>query len=168
MKAMLRRNQRAQFGHFARVELDDATAAAADHVIVRVAAVGVFVVHLLIREMHFFYDTTIDQELERAIDGGLGDAFILLPHHEQQLLGLEMFIGVHDGADDLLALGGVFEAAIAQEFPKDVFGRPHEFFAILSVEAGGHGVHLRGWGGKVQTEPRRPRRDTARRSFVDA
>lgn len=117
---MLRREDRAQLRYLGGAELDDATAAATHHVIVRVLAVGVLVVDLLVGEVHLANNAAFNEEFKSSVNGRLADTPRGLAHDEQQLLGLKMFLHAHRGAEDVATLARVLQSTVAAILAKNV------------------------------------------------
>ena len=106
------------------VELDDLAAAAADHVIVRALAEGVLVAGELVAELHLLDDAAVDQQRQRAVDRGLGDALARLANVDQQLLGLEVLVRwPRTSCRSVCRSRRVLQPALAQVLAEDVLGR---------------------------------------------
>ncbi len=93
-------------------EFDDATASAADHVVVGVFAETEFVVGLLHVETHLFENAAIDQKRQRSVDRSLGDALPALTQCEQQLFRFEVVGNAEHGVEDVLPRRGVFDVSV--------------------------------------------------------
>src|SRR5687767_4703042 len=66
------------------LELEDQAAAGTDEVIVVLA--GDLVARLPVAELALVREAAVDQELERAIDGGVADPLVALAHPAEQLV----------------------------------------------------------------------------------
>ena len=109
---------------FSRKELDDPAALGADHVIVMLMFVVVFVVRAAIAKANFARQTCFRQELQRAIDGGLTDAGIFLFDEPVKIFAGEVLLRAQEDVENQVALGGALEA-----FPLDVFEKDFLLFS---------------------------------------
>ena len=108
-----------KFSQFRAAEFDQFPGSHAEHVVMGFLAVDQSVVRLLRIEQCLGDDARIDEEVDRPVDGRLGDAVSLALHLEQEFLDLEDVVSIDDGIENLRALRCVLEAFRAQEAPKD-------------------------------------------------
>src|SRR5262245_1690935 len=92
------------------LELEDEAALHADQVIVMVA--DDLVASRAVAELALDGEPGIDQQLERAVHGGVADLGLTLAHLEQQLIDRDVVARAQELLDDRLALRGDVETAI--------------------------------------------------------
>lgn len=106
------------------VELDDTSASSADQVVVRFLAVGVLISDLIVAELDGFDDPAADQQGQCAVDRGLRDALAAGSEVQEQLLGFEMRVVLHDAMQNGAALGRIPQAAAVEVFTEEPLGGP--------------------------------------------
>src|SRR5579863_7084924 len=85
-------------------------------------------------EGDFAGQAALGEQFERAVDGGVADAGILLLHQAMQLIGGKVIAGFEKGAEDGIALRGLLEADALEMLVKNTLSFPD---------------HLQGDGGLV-------------------
>jgi len=105
-----------------REELDRASAAGTDHVVVAAAIVLMLVARNAVMEGDFTRESTLGQELEGAIYGGKSDARIALTDQLVKLLGGEMLVGLKEREEDGVALLRLLQPDPLQVLMKTVLG----------------------------------------------
>jgi hypothetical protein len=98
------------------VELLDAAAAQAHHVVVVAMTQAVLVDELAAAGVERLHEPAVHQEAQRAVDRGTADARpALLAHPAVERLGAEMLVRREGPLEDALALGRELEPAPGQE-----------------------------------------------------
>jgi hypothetical protein len=101
------------------LELEDEPALDADQVIVMIA--DDLVARLAVAELALDREPALDQELERAIDGGLADLGMALADLREQLVDRDVVARPEELLDDRLALGGGVEPVLGDVGPPAIF-----------------------------------------------
>jgi hypothetical protein len=83
----------------ARSHLDNATALAADEVLVRPPA-GQVPLRRAVAQVHVIGDVQLFEAFEGAVDGALADVGVLCGNHRDDLLGAAVAFGLYQGGDD--------------------------------------------------------------------
>lgn len=96
-------------------------------VVMMLVFMDVLVVGVLFAEDDLSEVAAGNKEGQGAIDGGLGDAFMVLPEAQQEVLGLEVFVGLEDPPEDGLSLRGVLQSPGLQIFSEPLFFRLYLF-----------------------------------------
>jgi hypothetical protein len=116
-----------QLAYFGREEFDRYSAVGAYHVMMAPAIELVFVTGDTVMESHFTGQAAFRQQLERSVHGGKTDLRVLLPSQAEEFIRGEMIAGLKKGAQDRVALIGMFEADTLQVAVKNVLSFPHRF-----------------------------------------
>src|SRR6476660_607283 len=108
--------------YFVGEEFHRAAAFGANHVMVIAAIVLMFVARNTVVEGHFAGQTALRKQLECAIDSSESDAFIFLADQPIKLIGREVVTRVEEGAQNGIALAGVFQPDTTQVVVEDPLG----------------------------------------------
>ena len=119
LEAMLGSHGVLECFQFGRKELDDSAALGADHVIVVLMFVVVFVVRAAVAKTNFAREARFGQELERAIDGGLADGRVLSLHQPVEVFDREMFFGTQKNIQNQVTLRRTLQPPLLDVFKKD-------------------------------------------------
>ena len=107
-------------------ELDDLAAALADDVVVVLAlALDRLEARLAVVEVALGSEPDLLEQLERAVDGGVADAWVHLLDRRVELLDGEVPRGAEEHARDVVPLGGRFETPLAQRLLEPPHPRAH-------------------------------------------
>ena len=108
--------------HLGREELDRAAALGANHMMVTATIVFVLVAGDAIVKRDFAGQATLSQQLKRAVDGREAYLRILFLHQPVQFVGREMFTSFQEGAQNGVALLGMFQSHALEMPMQDAFG----------------------------------------------
>src|SRR6266516_1807340 len=107
-------------------ELDDLAATLADDVVVVLAlALDRLEARLTVVEVALGSEPDLLEQLERAVDGGVADAWVHLLDRRVELLDGEVPRGAEEHARDVVPLGGRFETPLAQRLLEPPHPRAH-------------------------------------------
>lgn len=95
-------NPRPQLNNFIRSELDDSSAPAADHVIMRGFSERMLVVGLLDVKAHLFEDAAVNKQRQCAIERRLAHFFAPFSKQIKDLLGLEVLMDLEHRVQNLV------------------------------------------------------------------
>lgn len=109
----------AEGDEFGDVDGEDFAGVESDEEVARASAVGELVVGVVGVDEDLLDDAGVLEEADGAVDGGFGDAEVLLFECGLELIGLEEVVELEDGVEDLCALGGVLEAFAFEAAPED-------------------------------------------------
>ena len=119
---------------FTGKEFHGTAALGADHVVMAAAIVLVLVAGDTVVEGDFAGQAALREQLESAVNSGVADASVFLLHQAVQLVGGKVIAGFEKGAEDSIALRGLFEADTLEMLVKNALSFPD---------------HLQGDGGLV-------------------
>src|SRR5438874_7461013 len=112
---------------FGRVKLDDLAAVRADHVIVMLMFVVVFVMRPSIAEANLARQTRVSQQPECAIDRGLANRRVLFTHQTIKVLTGHVAFGVQKHVENKIALRRALETLLLDVLVKDFLLFGHRF-----------------------------------------
>jgi hypothetical protein len=107
------------------VELDDAAAAGAHHVVMPLARSHPLVDIVLAAEAGLAGEATLDEEVQRSVDGGAGDALSLVAQLEEERVGVEVAGGVEELLEEHEALLGHLLVVVAKKLDEEFLGSLH-------------------------------------------
>ncbi len=92
------------------LELHYLVTAGAYEVVVVLVAMDMLVMGVFLSEYHLSKMSALYEQGEGTVDGGLGDALMVLPEAQQQVFRLKVFVRIKHPAEDGLAFRGKFQA----------------------------------------------------------
>lgn len=115
-------------------KLEDGAAAGADEVVV-VATVelGEFVAGLAVHEVAALGESAVNEQLERAVDGGLAYLGVYFTHPGHELVDAQVALGAEEGLGHVVALARRFEPVGGEVGAKHLAG---VFFWLVGRHAG--------------------------------
>jgi hypothetical protein len=119
LESVLRSHRILNSFQLCREELDYLSTLRADHVIVMLMFVLVFVVSASIAKANFARESGFGEKFERAIDGCLAHARIFLLYKSVQIFVGEMCLGAKEDVEDQVALSGALESLFLNVPKKD-------------------------------------------------
>src|SRR5271169_275165 len=111
-----------ELADFLGKKLNGTATTGANHVVMTAAVVLVLVTGNAVVEGDFAGQATLRQQFQRAVDGGIADAGVLLLHQAVEFIGGKMVAGFEERMQNDVALGGLLEAHALQMLVKDVLG----------------------------------------------
>lgn len=123
--AVLAANFLFELADFGREEFHRTAASSAYHVMVAAAVVLVLVAGNAVMKRDFTGEAALSQKFQRAVDGGVADTGIFLLDEAMQFVGGEVVAGFEEGAEDGIALGGLFESDVFQMAVENILGFAH-------------------------------------------
>jgi hypothetical protein len=96
--------------HFRREELNRTAAFGADHVVMAPAIVLMLIAGDAVMKSDFARKTALGQQFQGAIDRGEADPKVLLLYQPVQLVSRKMFTSFQKGAQNGIALCGMFQS----------------------------------------------------------
>jgi len=127
VKAVLAPDFFLDLGHLRREKLDGGAAIGAHHVMVAAPVKLVLISRHAVGKGHSARQSALGEKLECAIDSCKPDLGVLLAHQPEKLVGREVVPRLQKGAQDGIALVGVFEPHALQVAVEDVLGIAHGF-----------------------------------------
>lgn len=115
-----------------RVELDHTAAVSADHVVVMLMVIVMFVIGLVVAKTDLTGKARVGQQLERSIDRSLTDVWIQPLDQLIKVFAGQMLLGTQKRLEDKIALGGTTKTGALQMLEK------HFLFLCKLFVAPGH------------------------------
>jgi hypothetical protein len=110
-----------------RKELDRTATLSANHVVMAAAVVLMFVTRNPVIKGDFTRESTVGQQLERAIHRCVSDAAIFFLHQTMQFIGRQMIPCFEERAQDRIALCGLLQPNLLEMTMKNALGLAHHF-----------------------------------------
>jgi len=111
-----------ELADFLGKEFDRTAALGADHVMVTAAIVLVLVAGDAVVKSDFAGKPALGEEFQGAVDGGVADAGIFFLHQAVKFVRRKVIASFEEGAENGIALGGLFEANFLEMAMEDVLG----------------------------------------------
>lgn len=114
-------------------KLNDPAAADTSEVAVMLVAIDVFVVEVAILEIDFLNQTTVNEERNGPVEGGLGDPLVLVSQTHKEFIDVEVIVDGEDFLDDRFPLRGVSHPLFLDVFPKFLYGVHNTLFLLRLI-----------------------------------
>jgi hypothetical protein len=102
-------------------KLNDPAAANTSEVTVMFVAIDVLIVEMAVLEIDFLNQSAVDEEGDGPVEGGLGDALLLVPQPQKELIHVEVIVDREDLIDNRLPFRRVSQPLFLDVFTKFLY-----------------------------------------------
>ena len=95
-------------------------------------AIDVLIVEMAVLEIDLFNQSTVDEEGDGPVQGGLGDCFSFIPQTQIEVVHVEVIVDGKDLINDRLPLRGIAQPLFPDIFPKLLDGI-HDGAIIIEI-----------------------------------